>query len=422
MTFASSLQRAVARLRPTRATTPETTPAPTLDDDAVEAAQATQTDDAAQATPAATSPRRFRALLPVATAVLALALVGGTTAVAQAHKTVELDVDGEITQLSTFSGSVGGVLEAQGVTLGSHDAVTPATGTSLSDGDVIVVRHGTQVSVVIDGTERTIWTTALAADEALATLAARGTDAHLVAGRSAAGGRPELPIQLATDGPVDVLADGATRTVEGVEDLDAALSAAEVTLGADDRVRVELADGRLTVVVQRVVTADEAVPTAIAFETVTEKTASLTTGVQRTSVAGVEGELSTTYRVVRVDGVEESREQLSQAVTREPVTKVVQVGTAPKPAVSAASSGAVVGGDVWAALAQCESGGNPGIVSSNGLYYGLYQFSLGTWQAMGGSGLPSNASAAEQTQRAQALQARSGWGQWPACSRKLGLL
>jgi hypothetical protein len=61
-------------------------------------------------------------------------------------------------------------------------------------------------------------------------------------------------------------------------------------------------------------------------------------------------------------------------------------------------------------------------VSANGLYHGLYQFSVQTWQAMGGSGLPSQASPGEQTQRAQALQARSGWGQWPACAKKLGLL
>ena len=79
-------------------------------------------------------------------------------------------------------------------------------------------------------------------------------------------------------------------------------------------------------------------------------------------------------------------------------------------------------GDVWARLAQCESGGNPRAVSANGLYHGLYQFSVQTWQAMGGSGLPSHASPGEQTQRAQALQARSGWGQWPACAKKLGLL
>ena len=76
----------------------------------------------------------------------------------------------------------------------------------------------------------------------------------------------------------------------------------------------------------------------------------------------------------------------------------------------------------WERLAQCESGGNPTIVSANGLYYGLYQFSLGTWAAVGGSGLPSQASPAEQTMRAQILQARAGWGQWPACAAKLGLL
>ncbi len=391
MTFRSSLDRALARLRPS-GTTPRTT-----------------------------SPRKAR-LLPVATAVVALALVGGTTAVAQAHKTVELDVDGQVTRFSTFTGSVQGVLDANEITVGTHDAVTPAATDALRDGDTVVVRHGRQVDVVIDGAATTVWTTALAADEALGTLAARGSDVSIVAGRSEAGGRPELPLQLAVSGSVDVAVDGTTSTVDGVQDLDGALAAAGVTIGAEDRVAVALAGagGRVTVTVQRVVTAEETAVTAVPFETTTQKTASLTTGVTRTATAGVAGELTTTFRVVRVDGVEESRVELSQAVTKEPVTKVVQVGTAPKPAV-AASTASAVGGDVWAALARCESGGNPLAVSSNGLYYGLYQFSLGTWRAMGGSGLPTSASAAEQTQRAQALQARSGWGQWPACSSKLGL-
>ena len=76
------------------------------------------------------------------------------------------------------------------------------------------------------------------------------------------------------------------------------------------------------------------------------------------------------------------------------------------------------GGLNWAAVAQCESGGNPRTNTGNG-YYGLYQFSLPTWRAVGGSGLPSDASAAEQTKRAQILYNRSGAGQWPVCGRKL---
>jgi hypothetical protein len=76
--------------------------------------------------------------------------------------------------------------------------------------------------------------------------------------------------------------------------------------------------------------------------------------------------------------------------------------------------------DVWGALARCESGGNPRTNTGNG-YYGLYQFSARTWRSVGGRGLPHQNSAAEQTKRAQILQERAGWGQWPACSRRLGL-
>ncbi|PPG04250.1 hypothetical protein C5E06_05500 [Pseudoclavibacter sp. RFBI5] len=64
-----------------------------------------------------------------------------------------------------------------------------------------------------------------------------------------------------------------------------------------------------------------------------------------------------------------------------------------------------------ARIAQCESGGNPSINTGNG-YYGMYQFSLPTWQSVGGTGLPSDASLEEQTMRAKMLQAKAGWGQW----------
>lgn len=44
-----------------------------------------------------------------------------------------------------------------------------------------------------------------------------------------------------------------------------------------------------------------------------------------------------------------------------------------------------------------------------------------TWRSVGGSGMPHEASRSEQIKRGKILQERSGWGQWPACSRKLGL-
>ena len=64
----------------------------------------------------------------------------------------------------------------------------------------------------------------------------------------------------------------------------------------------------------------------------------------------------------------------------------------------------------WPALARCESGGNPRAVNPAG-YYGLYQFSLSSWTAVGGTGRPSDAVPAEQTYRAQLLYNRVQ-GRW----------
>jgi hypothetical protein len=75
---------------------------------------------------------------------------------------------------------------------------------------------------------------------------------------------------------------------------------------------------------------------------------------------------------------------------------------------------------VWDDLARCESGGNWSINTGNG-YYGGLQFSLSSWRAVGGSGYPHRATKAEQINRGERLQAKQGWGAWPACSRKLGL-
>ncbi|WP_210429080.1 resuscitation-promoting factor [Nocardioides eburneiflavus] len=72
----------------------------------------------------------------------------------------------------------------------------------------------------------------------------------------------------------------------------------------------------------------------------------------------------------------------------------------------------------WGALADCESGGNPRAVNPAG-YYGLYQFDVSTWRSVGGSGLPTAASAGEQTYRAKLLYKQRGRSPWPNCGRLL---
>lgn len=99
------------------------------------------------------------------------------------------------------------------------------------------------------------------------------------------------------------------------------------------------------------------------------------------------------------------------ATTAAPTTQAPTTQPAP-------SSG---GDSVWDALAQCESGGNWHINTGNG-YYGGLQFSLSTWQSVGGTGYPHEHSRETQIEMGKRLQARAGWGQWPSCASKLGLI
>lgn len=71
-----------------------------------------------------------------------------------------------------------------------------------------------------------------------------------------------------------------------------------------------------------------------------------------------------------------------------------------------------------AAIAQCESGGDPTRVSKDGTYRGKYQFDQSTWEAAGGTGDPAAAPEAEQDQRAAALYADEGTKPWPVCGKQ----
>lgn len=110
----------------------------------------------------------------------------------------------------------------------------------------------------------------------------------------------------------------------------------------------------------------------------------------------------------------------AHAQTRQAVSQSTRYSRVRRYRVRTTRSFAPPTADAWARLRACEAGGNYATNTGNG-YYGAYQFSLRTWRSLGYSGLPSDAAPAVQDQAAQRLQASSGWGQWPACSRALHL-
>ena len=139
------------------------------------------------------------------------------------------------------------------------------------------------------------------------------------------------------------------------------------------------------------------------------------------------GEPTTTTTAAPVAQVE------APTTTAKPTTTTVKpTTTTVKPTTTTPAAPAVAAGPVapdpndpntWEKLAKCESGGNWQAVSTprSGMqYYGGLQFSLTTWQGLGGQGYPHEAPKATQIEMGKKLQARQGWKAWPTCARQLG--
>ncbi|MEP6760008.1 MAG: resuscitation-promoting factor, partial [Sporichthyaceae bacterium] len=182
------------------------------------------------------------------------------------------------------------------------------------------------------------------------------------------------------------------------------LNARPADMPADEQVlAVTRVDGK--VVVQEI---------AVPFKVTRKTSAELFKGETRIVKKGKVGARVVTWKRTYLDGKLNSRRRLSDRVAVQSVTQIVLVGTKARPKNNPEADGLN-----WAALARCESGGNPKAYSSAGPYYGLYQFSASTWHSVGGTGVPTDHVASEQTYRAQILYRRSGAGQWPVCGKYL---
>jgi uncharacterized protein YabE (DUF348 family) len=355
-------------------------------------------------------------------ALVLTGLVGGSFAWFAAQKSLTLTVDGSPREVSTYADTVGEVLAEEGLQVQAHDVVLPAADAGVADGDTVVVNRARPLQLTVDGVSSEVYVTALSVDEALEQLGYRNQDVVLSASRSERLPLGGMQLSITTPKDVTLVVDGATRVVTTTAATAGDLLAEQgVTLGEHDRTSLFPTQPLLPAMrlqVFRVQVADQVLTTPVPFRTVETEDPAAFEGEETVTQEGVAGEQATTVRVTVVDGVETAREELSTTVTRPAVDELVTVGTKERPA-PAGGVPATADGLNWAALAQCESGGRADAVSSTGKYHGLYQFSVGTWQAVGGSGLPSQASAEEQTTRAQMLYARSGAGQWPHCGPRL---
>jgi uncharacterized protein YabE (DUF348 family) len=352
------------------------------------------------------------------TGIIAVALAASTFGYFALTRTVTVSLDGKSHSVRTFGHDVADVLASDGVTVGTHDVVVPSLDSPVADGTQISVHFGRPLKVSVDGQQHTYWTTATQVSAALDQLGLRYGGASLSTSRSASIDRQGMVLQITTPKRVVVKLGAAKvqRLLTAAPDVKSLLAQLRATYTSNDIITPALGtlltNGmhvtliRVTSVVQHV--ANE----AVAPGETDRADATLSAGVRQVVRAGKPGRRDVTYRIVRRNGQVFSRVIVSQTLLSAPVPAVVRVGT--KPAPRAAS---VAGGSPWDRIAQCESGGNWHDNTGNG-YYGGLQFSMGTWQANGGTGRPDQASREQQIAVAERVKAASGgYGAWPVCGK-----
>ena len=365
-----------------------------------------------------------RKLLAALSGVVAVAVVGTTLGYASLSKSVTLTLDGESKTVSALGGTVRDVLDDEGIEVGEHDVVAPALDREIADGTAITVAFARPLDLNVDGEESTHWVTATSVGAALNQLGRRFEDANLSVSRSSAIRRDGLDLEVVTAKKISLKVGAKKAAEHEVTALTVAeaLDALDVKVGDDDEVKpapdTALDEGTKITVTRVQTLRDEVKGQKVAHGTTEKKSGKLEQGTRKVVTEGEDGKRDVVYSIRKVNGKVVERKVVSAEVTKEPVDAVVKVGTK-KPEADPEDNFAA-GDSVWDRLAKCEAGGNWSINTGNG-YYGGLQFSPSSWRAVGGSGLPHQASREEQIKRGKMLQSRGGWGQWPSCSSKLGL-
>ena len=375
-----------------------------------------------------------KTVLGVLVAAVLLAVVGSTVGYAALSSQVTLSLDGQPREVTALGGTVGDVLAAEGIEVGEHDEVAPGLEETVTEGTKIAVRFGRPLAVSIDGVEQTHWVTATDVGGALGQLDLSLGNADLSVSRGADISRGGMELEAITPKRVEIKVGPrkfvtekvAAITVEDVlDEMGVAVDKDDVVKPAPGR---EISDGDQVVVTRIRVDTKKVAREAIDFQSFEREDSSAYEGDDTVVSAGREGLRNVTYRLTFRNGELMATKIVKQRVVRKPVPRVVKIGTRepepepePEPAPTPTPPDYSGGGTVWDSLAQCESGGNWAINTGNG-YYGGLQFSLGTWQAYGGPGLPHQQSRETQIAVAERLRAATGgYGSWPACSAKLGL-
>jgi len=276
--------------------------------------------------------------------VMCFVLCGLTACGAKAVTITVKDMGTETSIEATTGMTVAQALEAASIALATKDETVPEKDSKITDKVTeITVNRYAKVTVIYGDQKKELELFGATVDDAVKE-AGFAVEADV---------KPDVPltdylkdgmtINLVKGVKLSLTVDGKTTEVttymSTIEDM---LKEQNVKLGKDDEVSEDLkakpTDG-MQVTVHRVEYKEEKETEKVDYETEVKYSDSMSAGTSEVTQSGVEGEKEVTYKVKYVDGKEDSREKVSEKVTKEPVTEIVTKSSASASGSSDSGSG-----------------------------------------------------------------------------------
>lgn len=272
-------------------------------------------------------------------------------------KHVTIVIDGKEQVVSTFKNTVDEVLEENGITLEKKDKVSRNTSDVLAKTDKIEIDRAVPVELIADGAlqsyltpEKTVRAFFKAEDVTLyeKDKLSVDLDAQIVSGMS-------MKIDRAVS--VELEADGKVVTYLTPEkSVRAFLEAEGIPFNEQDKFSVGLEEpvvGGMKMSIVRVTSEIIEETQSIVFGVQEKKDSTMLKGKTVVKQEGVKGEKKITKEITYEDGVEVASVELSEEVIKEPVDKIVAVGTKVVQTVKKPSTSSIIasrGGSVPSSL------------------------------------------------------------------------
>lgn len=273
------------------------------------------------------APSRRSVIAGAVAASSAVCLLAGL-AVNHAHVDVTIEVNGVSRPFSTFAADVDAVLANAGVHIRSVDKVAPARNSTVSDGMTIVVRHAQTLDVDINGKTTSITTTARSVQDVLKELSSYGS-VQAAANRSQE--RDILLPLLTHEQDVMVYFGDKTQSVRLLpgQDIRKRLIAEGIPIAPLDRVRARIENGHFTIDVQTVVRGLVKTTEAIDFTERTEQSDQYFVGESVVSHPGVKGVKTIDLWQESINGQVVHSSRLAESVTAAAQEQIRLTGSKP---------------------------------------------------------------------------------------------